>query len=64
MIMPDLLFTVTVKSELTGKVGTKTVKMDPNPDGMLERLHEAVNDCLAQIAGIIPEDPEEPPLPD
>ena len=49
--MFKLIFTVTVKSELTGAIGSKTIELEPNPDGMMGRFYDAVEDCLIQIRG-------------
>jgi hypothetical protein len=49
--MFNLIFTVTVKSELTGRSGSVTIQADPNPDEMLEKFYEATRKCLYQIAG-------------
>jgi len=51
--MFKLIFTVTIKSELTGTTGSKTIELEPNPDGMMERFYDAVDDCLAQIGGVV-----------
>lgn len=49
--MFELIYTISVKSETTGKFGSKTIKVDINPDGMIEKFYGAVEDCLRQIAG-------------
>lgn len=53
-MFPNLIFTVTVKSELTGNTGSVAVKANIDHDrGLeLEKFYEAVRECLAQIAGV------------
>lgn len=51
MIVPSLVFTVMVKSELTGNRGSCTIQLEPSPENMLERFYEAVRNCLVQVAG-------------
>ena len=48
--MFPLVFTISVKSELTGKKGEKTIKVSPNPDTMMDVFYDALCDCLKQIA--------------
>ena len=53
-MIPNLIFTITVKSEFTGNVGNVIVKADIDRDkGLeLEKFYEAVRECLVQIAGV------------
>jgi len=51
-MLPDLIFTVSIKSETTKKEGSKAIKMPADPKKALEVFYEAVRDCLSQIAGV------------
>lgn len=46
-----MIYTITIKSEVTGRIGSKTIELDLNPEGMLEKFYDAVDNCLYQIAG-------------
>ena len=46
-----LSYIVKIESLFTGKSGVVQIDMDPNPDGMMEKFYQAVEDCLRQIIG-------------